>query len=250
MKKTKIISLIAAIIATVAVWYVLNGRKAEQFSQESLRSVVTARISISEGTIIEEGMLEVKQIPSAYVSGAAFENVKDVVRNVARGDIAPGEQITKGRLSSSEADEVGLAYRIQKGKRAFTLELGVESGVAGLIVPGNKVDILVTSMDEMGEMVTTYLLEQVEVLAVDSLIGKWEGTGGTMYGSITLAVTPEEALQVEISTFMARNRYDGNVRVTLRPQDDEGVSTENAAYAGTVPMFPAGFLPQQTTEPE
>ena len=250
MKRTKMISLLAAVVATIAVWYVLNGRKAEQFSLETARAVVTARVGIAEGTVIEEGMLEIRQIPNAYVSGAAFESAKDVAGTVARGDIAPGEQITRGRLSSSEADEVGLAYRIQNGKRALTLEVGVEAGVAGMIVPGNKVDILVTSLNETGDMMTGYLLEQVEVLAVDSLMGRWEGTGGTMYGSITLSVTPEEALQAESSIFKARNRDDGNVRVTLRPQDDTGVSEVNAVVAAPIQEVLAGLPPEQMTVPE
>ena len=115
MKKTKLIALLAAIVATIAVWSVLSGRKEERVSNERTRPVVTARLDIPEGTVIEAGMLEVKEIPEKFVAGSVFSTTGEVVKNVAKGDIAAGEQITKGRLSSAEDDEIGLAYRIEKG---------------------------------------------------------------------------------------------------------------------------------------
>lgn len=234
MKKTKLISLLAAIIATIAVWSALNGRKEERLSNERTRAVVTARIEIPEGTVIEEGMLEVKQIPEVYVSGSVFSTSGEVAKNVAKGDIAAGEQITKGRLSSAEADEIGLAYRIEKGKRAITLEVGIEAGVANMIVPGNKVDILETNLNESGGLTTLYLLQQVEVLAVDAHLRRWEGAGADEYASVTLSVTPEEALLVEMDSFTARMINDGNLRLLLRPQDDDGLSTEMSVEASVI----------------
>lgn len=234
MKKTKLISLLAAIIATVAVWSALNGRKEERLSNERTRAVVTARIEIPEGTVIEEGMLEVKQIPEVYVSGSVFATTGEVAKNVAKGDIAAGEQITKGRLSSAEADEIGLAYRIEEGKRAITLEVGIEAGVANMIVPGNKVDILETNLNESGGLTTIYLLQQVEVLAVDSHLRRWEGAGADEYASVTLSVTPEEALLVEMDSFTARMINDGNLRLLLRPQDDDGLSTEMSVESSVI----------------
>lgn len=235
MKKTKLISLLAAVIATIAVWSALNGRKEERLSNERTREVVTARIEIPEGTVIEAGMLEVKQIPEKYVSGSVFSTTKEVAKNVAKGDIAAGEQITKGRLTSAEADEIGLAYRIDKGKRAITLEVGIEAGVANMIVPGNKVDVMETNLNEFGGLTTSYLLQQVEVLAVDAHLNRWEGAGTDEYASVTLSVTPEEALLVEMDSFTARTVNDGNLRLLLRPQDDDGLSTEMSVEAFVVP---------------
>lgn len=244
MKKTKLISLLAAIVATIAVWSVLNGRKEVQLSKERIREVVTARIDIPEGTVIEEGMLEVRDIPEVFVAGSVFSETREVAKNVAKGDIAAGEQITKGRLSSVETDEIGLAYRIGKGKRAITLEVGIEAGVANMIVPGNKVDIMETNLNESGGLTTSYLLQQVEVLAVDSHLRRWEGAGTDEYGSVTLSVTPEEALLVEIDSFTARVVNGGNLRLLLRPQNDDGLSTEMFVEANVIPeqtgMPPSG----------
>ncbi|RGY97915.1 Flp pilus assembly protein CpaB [Clostridium sp. AM58-1XD] len=249
MKKTKLISLLAAIIATIAVWSALNSRKEEQLSNERTRPVVTARVEIPEGTVIEAGMLEVKEVPEEFVAGSVFSTTGEVAKNVAKGDIAAGEQITKGRLSSAEADEIGLAYRIEKGKRAITLEVGIEAGVANTILPGNKVDILETNLNESGGLTTSYLLQQVEVLAVDSHLRRWEGAGVDEYASVTLSVTPEEALLVEIDSFTARMVNDGNLRLLLRPQDDDGLSTELSVEASAIWEQAAAPPSDQPAEP-
>lgn len=250
MKKTKLIALLAAIIATFAVWSVLNSRKEVAFSNEKTQEVVIARIGIPEGTVIEPGMLEVKDIPGAFVSGAVFSDTGEVAGNVAKDDITPGEQITRGRLSSTDSDEIGLAYRIPKGKRAITLEVGIEAGVANLIVPGNKVDIVETNLNMEGGLTTAYLLQKVEVLAVDSQLEKWKGVKEGEYASVTLAVTPEEALLVEIESFTARTVNDGNLRLLLRPQDDEGLFTGISIEVERILEQAAGLGLDQPEEPE
>ena len=236
MKKTKLIALLAAVIATFAVWSVLNSRKEIQLSKERMLPVVTARVGIPDGTVIDAGMLAVKEIPAAFVAGSVFSDVEEVEKNVAKGDIAPGEQITKGRLSSAEADEIGLAYRIPTGKRAITLAVGIEAGIANMIVPGNKVDILETNLNENGGLTSSYLLQGVEVLAVDAHLKRWEGAGSDEYSSVTLSVTPEDALLVEMDSFTARSVNDGNLRLLLRPQEDDGLSTVEAVEAVVIPV--------------
>ncbi|MBS5063722.1 MAG: Flp pilus assembly protein CpaB [Hungatella hathewayi] len=232
MKKTKLIALLAAVIATIAIWSVLNRRTTPQFDEADYLPVVTARINISEGTVIEAGMLEVRQVLSTYVPGSAYTQTDDVIGNVARDEIAAGEMVTRGRFSTTEGGGIGLAYQMEDGRRAFTLEVGIEAGVAGLIAVGNKVDILVTDLNEQGQFTTDYLLQQVEVLAVDSRLKKFDASD-IMYGSVTLSVTPEEALLTESRVYTARTVNGGNLRLTLRPQADESITeAEPVVYQG------------------
>jgi len=168
MKKTKLIALLAAVIATIAIWSALNSRTSPQFDEADFIPVVVARITIPEGTVIEAGMLDVRQVLGTYVPGSAYTMTDDVIGNVAKDEIAAGEMVTRGRFFGSEGKGVGLAYQMEEGRRAFTLEVGVEAGLAGLITVGNKVDILVTDLNDQKQFTTEYLLQQVEVLAVDS----------------------------------------------------------------------------------
>ena len=112
--------------------------------------------------------------------------------------------------------------------------MGVEAGIANMIVPGNKVDILETNLNATGGLTTGYLLQGVEVLAVDSHLRRWDGAGADAYGSVTLSVTPEEALIVEMDSFTARTVNGGNIRLLLRPQDDDGLSTVQYVEVGAV----------------
>lgn len=241
MKKTKLIALLAAAAATVAVWSVLNSKTSPQFDEADFTPVVIARTAIPEGTVIEAGMLEVKQILGTYVPGSAYTRMDDVTGKVAKDEIAPGEMVTKGRFTGTEGGGIGLAYQMENGRRAFTLEVGVEAGVAGLIAAGNKVDIIVTDLNDQKQFETGYLLQQVEVLAVDSRLKKFENAADIMYGSVTLSVTPEEALEAESKAFRARTINNGNLRLTLRPQADDSeteagpVVTQGAAAPISAP---------------
>ena len=127
------------------------------------------------------------------------------------------------------------------------MEVGIEAGVAGLIAVGNKVDILVTDLNEQGKFTTDYLLQQVEVLAVDSRLKKFD-TSDIMYGSVTLSVTPEEALLTESRVYTARTVNGGNLRLTLRPQADESITeAEPVVYQGVTTTVP---VPETETDVE
>jgi pilus assembly protein CpaB len=85
--------------------------------------------------------------------------------------------------------------------RAFTISaLGVESGVAGLMRPGNKVDVLVTIPGQNGPLTTT-LMEDVTILAVDQRIDARAANRVDPHQltSVTLLVTPDQASKLALA---------------------------------------------------
>jgi hypothetical protein len=105
-----------------------------------------------------------------------------------------------------------LAPLIPLGMRAFTISApGVASGVAGLIQPGNKVDVLMTSQGDKGPLSTT-LMEDVEILAVDPRIdGPAENRADrNQLTSVTLLVTPQQ------TSILALAQDKGRLHLSLR----------------------------------
>ena len=105
--------------------------------------------------------------------------------------------------------------------RAFTISTNVASGVAGFILPGNKVDVLMTltaggAKDVTGGGSTTTLLQNVEILAVDQKVEAPADNkvDSTNLRSVTLLVTPTSAAKLSLG------QSKGTLHLTLRNPED------------------------------
>ena len=95
----------------------------------------------------------------------------------------------------------GFSSMIKEGERALTLSVSKTSNIAGLLQPGDHIDILGTFRPELdytgrkGEDTTITLLQNVVVLALGQVTSTRSGTGGRQRdtGLLTVLVTPEEA---------------------------------------------------------
>ena len=115
-------------------------------------------------------------------------------------------------LQQSRGRETSLAHSIPARMRAFTISMsGVASGVAGLIRPGNKVDVLLTSQGNGGPLTTT-LMEDVKILAVDLRIDApaENRVDPNQLTSVTLLVTPDQANKLALA------RIKGTLDLSLR----------------------------------
>lgn len=260
MKRTKWIALLAALIASYAVWQILSSQVKKQEAELDYRQVVVAGTEIKKGAVVQRGQLEVKKIPRQYTPKDALEEGGAAVGKVAQSGIVPGEILTPARLSDPEDGQAGLAYKIPEDHRALTLTVGIEAGVAGMILPGDNVDILISMPADMENVPlpaapeegaegaeapqilaegqtgdtnfdTFYLLEKVPVLACSRSLSpeaaeQTTAERGEIYDSVTLSLTRGEAMDVEHYTYAAR-QYGGNIRLTLRPSEQEAEASQN-----------------------
>lgn len=235
MKKVpiKVIALVAAVLAIVGMFSVLTTSQQKSSEQAgATETVITAVQAIESGVTLTEDMLTTKEVPVSDVLDGAVLSVEDAVGQVVNQRILSGEQIVRDKLGGS-----GLTYRIPEGKRAFSIQVEVEQGVAGLLLPGNEVDIMYSYAYAVNNdggverqlVQTDYLLQKVKVCALDQIYDtNGSSTVGTVYATVTLELTPEQAIQMEqVITEMRTNA--GNLRLTLRPQGDESLSTVNTA---------------------
>jgi hypothetical protein len=112
-----------------------------------------------------------------------------------------------------------VASLLPVGMRAFTITISTPwaAGVAGLILPGNKADVLLTTSDTDGHHTTT-LTENVKILAVEPRIdGPAENrVDPNQSTSVTLLVTPDQA------TKLALGQSKGVLHLSLRrPEANE-----------------------------
>ena len=214
--------------------------------------VLIAKLEIPRGKLLAKEAVEVKEWPKELVPAGIMSNPVDAESRAALQTIQPGEPIFEVKLAARGAIG-GMANLIPAGKRAYTVQTRtVASNVAGFVLPGNLVDVLLTFRgnvtDETGGGSTTTLLQAVEVMAVGNRTEQVASTLGTVaneigiadVSSVTLLVTPEEVTRLELGQSL------GILALTLRnPNDQAEVKTDPATmsrFLGMKPVTPPSTL--------
>lgn len=90
-----------------------------------------------------------------------------------------------------------LTSKLEKGKRAFAIRVGVDSGIANFVKPDDYIDILWTgSVNGVEGGMTRQIESAVLVIAVDSAINEGQVSSGTVAQTVTVAATPEQVARL------------------------------------------------------
>jgi len=135
------------------------------------------------------------------------------------------EPILESKLSSKGG---GLSLLIEKSKRASSIQVDKVSGVSGFILPGDRVDVILT-VQQTGssrDAIAKTILQNVEVLAAGEKTEQKENKVITVQ-SVTLLVDPEGAQDLALAS------NEGKLHLSLRnPTDDELVTVDPVSKTG------------------
>lgn len=246
--KALTLSLVMAVLAVFFVQSYVSSIEDEakkKFGTEVL--VLKAKKDIKEQETINETMLDFDLIPKRFLEPASVsfqgkkEPDKDTERErkslagwVAMVPIRKGEQITYNKLTEPGI-RTGLASQITPGKRAVALPVNEVSGVAKLVKPGDRVDVIAI-MDTGGgkeNKIAKTVLQDVVVLAVgrnvtnnvprlvenDPYTGKEKVKAlgdDASFASVTVEVEPQQAQTLALIMANGENA----VTLSLRNNDD------------------------------
>lgn len=197
-------------------------------------SVYVAAMDVSRGqTLITEHLMQ-RDWPKDAVPEGAITDVQAVIDRTATVALMKGDLLSDAKLAPLGAGR-GMAAVIPTGMRAVTIQTpNVATGVAGFILPGNKVDVLMTVSssgqdDPTGGGSTIMLLQNVEILAVDQRIDAPQDNKMDLkeLRSVTLLVNPSDAARLDLG------QNKGVLQLALRNHADIETSlVEPATLAG------------------
>lgn len=225
-----VLAILAGLAAAFGVYAYLQDLRATYRAAGNFRPVVVAREKIPAQTKITETMIEVKEVPAQYVNEQALARKEEVLGRFASTVIYPGEQVLKGKIAGEKDSSQGFAFLVSSGKRAATIAVNEVSGVAGLLRPGDRVDVVSTADVPAGAAkvtVTTLLIQNVTVLAVNQAVEvnpvKSGNDKSVQTQTVTLEVTPQQAQTLVLAS------ERGSVRLILRsPADSAEVALPSA----------------------
>ena len=199
--------------------------------------VVTAAKEIMPGTTLHAENIKTTAWPKDKLIPGAAMDAKAMEGRVARTRLYPGEVILEHRLAP-KGTPGGLAAIIQDNTRAVTIKVDEASGVAGFIMPGNRVDVLLTlDQKKFGDdPITQIALQNLLVLGRGQDIDQKEGEKPKVVPTVTLQVTPAEAERLALAA------KEGHITLALRGY------TENDAIATAGVKASDLVRPAQKTE--
>jgi pilus assembly protein CpaB len=192
--------------------------------------VVVAAMDLPRGGNITVDLVKVREFPKDLAPAGALSKVQDAMDRGIAIPLMKDDPVVEGKLTPKGAGR-GLAALIPTGMRAYSVKVPeVAQGVAGFILPGNRVDVLLSigeipGSNETGGGSTTTLLQNVEILAVDQKMDA--PTDNKMdtrdLRTVTLLVTPQQANLLDLG------QNKGVLHLALRNLEDKQAAQTHPA---------------------
>ncbi len=183
-------------------------------TQTAMTQVVMAKDDIPSRTVIQEDMLEIKEIPVDAVPRGAMMSMQDVVGQPAASTIYAGDIVTLSKLIVDK-NKVGFVGEIPENCRAVSVGISEITGVAGFAKPGDYVDVILVEKTNQGAT-SRFLLKNVLLLGINQDTAKEKDTvkekaGQAKPATATLALEPDDMLQLVSAAAI------GDIYLALRP---------------------------------
>jgi len=160
------VSLLFALVIS-SVFYQMTARAGSPKKTEptDLRDVVLAARPLAVGTTIKPADIKIGKIPGVAFPKGAFSKPEEVIDRPVISNVLMDEPVLEGRLAA-RGSGVGLAPVIPVGMRAVTLRVNDVTGIAGFVLPGMRVDVLVTGHPPNSDTSVTATPVQLQDLLV------------------------------------------------------------------------------------
>jgi pilus assembly protein CpaB len=228
------IAIAVAALASFGVYRAIQQMPVREVEVRSLYQVVAA-LDLSMGTMITKDHVKLVAWPASSPVPKGFTTVESVLNRGLISSVTANEPLTETKLAPLAAG-AGLPPSITEGMRAVSVKVNEVIGVAGFVVPGTRVDVMVTlRRDSERDSMTRVVVSDVQVLTAGTRYDQEKAKDGQPIPTsvVTLLVTPPDAERVALAA------SEGSIMLTLRnpmdrkPTDTLGIRT--GALLGAAP---------------
>jgi pilus assembly protein CpaB len=243
-KRTTVVVLVAVLLAAVAslgMYRVVSRMPAKGADAVKTVDVVVAQHPLTLGTRLTKDHVKLVKWPAETQVPGAFAKVEDVVDRGLIATLEENEPLTAAKVAPLEAG-AGLPPSIPQGMRAVSVKVNEVIGVAGFVVPGTRVDVMVTLTNRQAqqESVTRVVVSNAQVLTAGTRYDQENAKDGKPIPStvVTLLVSPEDGERIALAA------SEGQIMLTLRnPLDMSPTSTNGVRTGGLLGQPAAGPPP-------
>jgi pilus assembly protein CpaB len=210
-------------------------------------SVAVAARDMNVGTLLTADDIRLTDWPAQYLPAGYSTSASEVVGRGILTPVSTNEPLLSSKLASREAGG-GMHIMIPGGKRAMSVRVDDVVGVAGFVLPGTRVDVIVTMERgaRQGEPATQVVLQNLEVLSAGQSIERNLNGEPRQVSVVTLLVDPDQAEKLALAHSNAR------LQLALRnPMDLDSVSTPGIQASRLLAAPPAAprVVPRSSPAP-
>jgi pilus assembly protein CpaB len=204
-------------------------------------TIVVAAESLAYGTAMTpDNIVEIPWFSNTLPEGA-FAVKDDLLsggRRVALSPLKRGEAVLRSKITGP-GQRASLASLLDEGKRAVTVSVDDVRGVAGFVLPGDFVDIVIIADDgsPKRQSYSDILLEHVKVLAIDQVASEGEGQP-TVAKAVTVEVSKEQAQKILLATNIGKLSLILARPVESNPDPNRRVSEKDIGRTAPEPLRP------------
>jgi len=165
------------------------------------KTIVVAKQALRFGTELNASQLEEVPWPADAMPAGAFAKVTDILsqgRRVVLAAIEPNEPVLTLKITGP-GQRATLSALVKPGMKAVTIRVNDVEGVGGFVLPGDRVDVVLTRQMDKSQASTEVVLQNTRVLAVDQSADE-RAAKAAVAKSVTLEVTTIEAQKVWLAS--------------------------------------------------
>lgn len=224
---TLVVGMVFAALAVVLMYnYIqtnLRGQTVVQAPVVDLATTVVAARPLTFGTPIGRLLLKVVQWPREALPADGFASIEEIFAGATQpGDrialvaVASNEPLTKSKVSGFGGRPT-LSRQVENGMRAISIRVDDVVGVAGFVVPGDRVDIMLTRRIGTGQnnLVNEVILQNITVLGINQTADQ-EADQPIVGRTATVEVSPEQAQKLVLA------QQAGGLSLALRSIETAG----------------------------
>jgi pilus assembly protein CpaB len=219
MKRVFLIATAAAALGTGLLGHMYLDRLEAEVSGGPRLGVLVAASDVPVGATLTEKLVAVRDIPRAYVEGRHVRagDASKVLGNRVAGGLKAGDTVLWSDLEKFQNQSRVLSGLVQQGSRAVAID-GRGADFQGLLRPGDRVDVLLTTGGKEDGSTTITLLQNLLVLSVGGSVVRPDDEAGqasvSRGGAVTLSATVEQA------QLLTQAQQRGRLTLTLRNSGD------------------------------
>jgi pilus assembly protein CpaB len=207
------ISLGWAFLVSAGFYQVARNGAGQRGSRRQKAVVVAAR-ALEMGAVIKSESVKLVRMPEELFPKGGFSRPEDVLDRPVISPVFPDEPIVEARLAVRGSGG-GVAPLIPPGMRAISVRVNDVVGVAGFVLPGMRVDVLVTGRPPgRDDTITTTVLQNITVLSAGQIIQADSKSQSIKAPVVTLLVNPAQAEALTLAD------TEGRIQLVLRNSTD------------------------------
>jgi pilus assembly protein CpaB len=238
----------------------LKSLEANQKQPAATQTIVVASKPLRYGNELSAAML--REIPWSQesVPAGAFNKISDVLtggKRVVLSAIEVNEPVLSVKITGP-GQRATLSSVLHDGMKAVTIRVSDVEGVAGFVLPGDRVDIALTRLDGKGGATTDVVLQNATVLAVDQVADE-RVAAPSVAKSVTVEVDTVAAQKLDLAASLGslslllrkagETTSPKSLRVSLKDLFNDVVSELGAAHSSTVITIKRGTSKEDYSVP-